>query len=437
MVSGFDVQPRTTNSSVTASWIVTDNIALNRVELWRTSDLNNAPDADNWIQTDIRNISGTYASGSFNDSPGFGTWWYGLHVVDQAYNMGEEPTPPGPIKIVSDSSVVCVDEDSDSYDNCTSGQAGDDGKPIDCDDNEYWANPGGFETCDTVDNNCSGIADEGCDDDNDTYCDINMPVFRNNTMCPGTYFINGRSGDDCNDANSDINPGKTEVCGNDIDDNCDEQIDENCDTIRPVVTAFDVQPRTTNSSVTASWAVTDNIALNRVELWRTSDLNNAPNADNWIQADTRNIAGLSASGEFINTPDAGTWWYGLHVVDQVGNVGYEPVTPGPIKIIKTGCTPDGCNTNCPNDCSVSEDPDCGCLGGNSCCGIGCNNLTDSDCEAILTVTITNPLDGSKFSQDISIIFQGIASGGTPGYNYSWSSNIDGFLGGGQSITIPK
>ena len=37
---------------------------------------------------------------------------------------------------------------------------------------------------------------------------------------------------DCNDYYSDINPGVTEICGNNIDDNCNGQIDENCGTFQ-------------------------------------------------------------------------------------------------------------------------------------------------------------------------------------------------------------
>ena len=37
---------------------------------------------------------------------------------------------------------------------------------------------------------------------------------------------------DCNDSNSNVNPNALEVCGNNIDDDCDGQTDENCVTVR-------------------------------------------------------------------------------------------------------------------------------------------------------------------------------------------------------------
>jgi len=87
----------------------------------------------------------------------------------------------------------------------------------DCNDNVKGVNPQATEACDNVDNNCSGTTDEGCDDDNDLYCDANLGIVGTPTIC-------ALGGNDCNDdpaaGGYGVNPGKKEVCGNTIDENC-------------------------------------------------------------------------------------------------------------------------------------------------------------------------------------------------------------------------
>jgi hypothetical protein len=53
----------------------------------------------------------------------------------------------------------------------------------------------------------------------------NPAVTIHSCIQPSGYIANGF---DCNDANINIHPGAVEICGNNIDDNCDGQIDENC-----------------------------------------------------------------------------------------------------------------------------------------------------------------------------------------------------------------
>lgn len=61
------------------------------------------------------------------------------------------------------------------------------------------------------------------DADNDGYGTSNTTMLAC-TKPVGYVALSG----DCNDGNSSVNPGKAEICGNNIDDNCDGQIDEGC-----------------------------------------------------------------------------------------------------------------------------------------------------------------------------------------------------------------
>jgi hypothetical protein len=101
-ISSFDIQPRNTTSSVNISWTVTDNQALEQAELWRTNDNNSQPDQGNWSLVPSRNqsISGTQASGNFTDTPPNGTFWYRLHVLDNADNTNQSE----PIMVIKNES---------------------------------------------------------------------------------------------------------------------------------------------------------------------------------------------------------------------------------------------------------------------------------------------------------------------------------------------
>ena len=96
---------------------------------------------------------------------------------------------------------------------------------LDCNDDVGLINPGGTELCDNIDNNCSAAIDEGCDDDKDGYCDAAMIVVGKPAVCPKTLTP---AATDCNDQSAAVNPGQTELCNN-IDDNCTSGSDEGCD----------------------------------------------------------------------------------------------------------------------------------------------------------------------------------------------------------------
>jgi hypothetical protein len=121
--------------------------------------------------------------------------------------------------------ALCTDSDGDSFDDCSVGQAGDDGKVIDCNDSEFWVNPGGSETCDLLDNDCSGTPDEVCDNDSDGYCDAGRQIYNSNAMCPNTSYAgaidNGKWGNDCDDDLPTIFPTNPEICDG-HDNNCSD-----------------------------------------------------------------------------------------------------------------------------------------------------------------------------------------------------------------------
>jgi hypothetical protein len=80
--------------------------------------------------------------------------------------------------------------------------------------------------CDGIDNNCNNQIDEGCDPDNDNYCDCGQTfVYGSNLtgVCPGTNTTDANAianTCDCNESNSAINPGAADICGNGVDEDC-------------------------------------------------------------------------------------------------------------------------------------------------------------------------------------------------------------------------
>lgn len=93
----------------------------------------------------------------------------------------------------------------------------------DCDDNNNLINPNAIEICDGIDNNCDLNIDENLptftyylDADNDGFGDLNFTII--DCSVPVGYSTNSL---DCDDTNSLINPGATDIPGNGIDEDCD------------------------------------------------------------------------------------------------------------------------------------------------------------------------------------------------------------------------
>ena len=115
----------TLGNSFTIPYTVSDTggSGLKQVELWRAIDVGGEPDwgdfpVDNPKQ--ITPLSGqTSYSSSFSDAPpSVGIYWYGMHVLDNAENVGLEPDPPGPIEVEVTSSCDGTDTSCGIYPNC-------------------------------------------------------------------------------------------------------------------------------------------------------------------------------------------------------------------------------------------------------------------------------------------------------------------------------
>ena len=125
---------------------------------------------------------------------------------------GSDSVTPSDSVGSTDSDAGPTDADGDGYDVET-----------DCDDDNAAVNPAAAETCDGLDNNCDGVADEGVtstfyqDADGDGYGDDAAPV----DACEAPEGASALGGD-CDDADVAFNPGAAEI-------DCDDPNDYNCD----------------------------------------------------------------------------------------------------------------------------------------------------------------------------------------------------------------
>jgi len=99
----------------------------------------------------------------------------------------------------------------------------------DCDDGDATINPAATETCDGVDQDCDGTADDGVSTGSNVfYEDADADSYGNpdssTTACtaPSGYVDDDT---DCDDLDPDVSPGDPEL-DNEIDDDCDGAIDE-------------------------------------------------------------------------------------------------------------------------------------------------------------------------------------------------------------------
>ena len=118
-----------------------------------------------------------------------------------------------------------VDADADTFPSLASGGT-------DCDDTDSTVHPGATETANAVDDDCDGVVDEGFqvlaypDVDGDGYGAGSGQFF---SSLPAGWSTDAT---DCDDANSSVHPGATEVFDeNGVDEDCDGIANEGFGTV--------------------------------------------------------------------------------------------------------------------------------------------------------------------------------------------------------------
>jgi len=102
----------------------------------------------------------------------------------------------------------------------------------DRDDANAAVHPGAVEVCNGIDDDCNGLYDNfdpGVTGQPVWYADVDKDGFGNPAVSLLSCFqpkgyVSDHS--DCNDTNAAVNPSAAEICGNNVDDDCDGEIDE-------------------------------------------------------------------------------------------------------------------------------------------------------------------------------------------------------------------
>ncbi|PIV81671.1 hypothetical protein COW53_03045, partial [bacterium CG17_big_fil_post_rev_8_21_14_2_50_64_8] len=184
--------------------------------------------------------------------------------------------------------------------------------PLDCDDTMPSVNPSAVEVWyDSIDSDCDGAND--FDMDHDGYVAEGYDAFTGGTA-PGTG--------DCDDTEPSIHPGAVEICGDQIDNNCDLQVDEDCAVFQ--ITGVTDVGNDQGGQVRLAWnriiddapGVGDDIV--RYDVYRRIDANKAGEGDKTLPpGDWDFLLQVPASGEdtyhsvipsLCDSTDAGVCW---------------------------------------------------------------------------------------------------------------------------------
>jgi YD repeat-containing protein len=266
---------------------------LQKVELWRSTD----GDHFSPVSGKVNSHSGTSATGVFTDSPASGgTYWYGMHVIDNADNVGFETSAQKKQVTVNQITKPTLDSPSDNV-NITSTST-----------TFNWSHKYTTDQYELKIKNQSGefVYTSGKISSQSKTVDLSgIPLIYGSTY--KWYVV---------------------VYANGLEDSSvDRYFTYKSDSIVPIVGNFTIDTTSLKlgDKFTFNYSVSDSGGSNlqKAELWRSTD------GDNFspVSGKVNSHSGTSATGVFTDSPaSAGTYWYGMHVIDNAGNVGFETTT---------------------------------------------------------------------------------------------------------------
>jgi hypothetical protein len=323
-ISAFSVNPSSIGlgDSFPISYTISDSggSGLNRADLWRAPDSGGVPGSWALIRTNSHSGNGPVSS-SFTDSPpSVGTYWYGLHAIDNAGNVRIEPNPPGPIRVTVSGNLPAP----------TSLNPSNGAMNVSLPVTFSW-NPVNGASSYRIMIATSAAALPTDPTSSTCACLINDTPVGNSYPAAGlsagtTYFweVHARSATLFGDWSSKNSFTTTAAIS---------------DTTAPTISSFGVSPGNIRlgDSFTITYTISDSggSGLNRAELYRAPDSGGVPGTWSGLKANSHSGNG-PVSSSFSDSPSAaGTYWYGLHAIDNAGNLRTEPNPPGPIRVTVT------------------------------------------------------------------------------------------------------